>query len=290
MPVAPGSGEVSAKNTPPPPAKPTFGMQMNPVQSVACLMGPSQVSYPPKSAECAPLVPLSIESPSQSGSLTAPIMQIGAFGEEFARLRQDLAQERAERRSLEARVEALLSARSRNSDNECDDPVAVSGGIRKHVIFQQQQDNSGSSLSGDAAAGGRGIAEDSKFDQADFSVQTIMDEETVLPDSSALLASPGSMAVRRWGRLPTAAGTHFLGDDFGADVVEGSSATLRECPSAISLPEDGGTEAPHVLSFYRKKCLELASQVHQRDAEVVELRRALNEARSAGASTQFPVQ
>lgn len=41
-------------------------------------------------------------------------------------------------------------------------------------------------------------------------------------------------------------------------------------------------DVPHVLSFYRRKCLELATQVQKRDTEVVNLRRALNEARSMG--------
>lgn len=49
-----------------------------------------------------------------------------------------------------------------------------------------------------------------------------------------------------------------------------------------------GGEAPHLLTFYRAKCLDLASQVQKRDTEVVNLRRALNEARCAGFVPESP--
>jgi len=48
--------------------------------------------------------------------------------------------------------------------------------------------------------------------------------------------------------------------------------------SAYQQDHSGTGDSPHVLSFYRRKCLELAAQVHRRDTEVVRLRRALNEA------------
>jgi len=44
----------------------------------------------------------------------------------------------------------------------------------------------------------------------------------------------------------------------------------------------------HVLAFYRKKCLELASKVHRRDSEVVLLRRALTDACGSARTAASP--
>eukprot|EP00931_Biecheleriopsis_adriatica_P010211 TRINITY_DN11129_c0_g1_i3.p1 TRINITY_DN11129_c0_g1~~TRINITY_DN11129_c0_g1_i3.p1 ORF type:complete len:782 (+),score=126.19 TRINITY_DN11129_c0_g1_i3:62-2407(+) len=59
-------------------------------------------------------------------------------------------------------------------------------------------------------------------------------------------------------------------------------------PAAPRLSEPAGQDAVHEpsasgedLGFYRQKCLELATQVHRRDAERVQLRRELNQARDA---------
>jgi len=62
---------------------------------------------------------------------------------------------------------------------------------------------------------------------------------------------------------------------------EGMASSAPEELMRPLLPETA--DVPHVLSFYRRKCLELATQVQKRDTEVVNLRRALNEARSMGS-------
>lgn len=69
---------------------------------------------------------------------------------------------------------------------------------------------------------------------------------------------------------------------------------FKEQPSKVGVAsrraEKGESDdgEPCVLSFYRRKCLQLASQVHRRDTEVVRLRRALKEARTTGRTLASP--
>jgi len=71
----------------------------------------------------------------------------------------------------------------------------------------------------------------------------------------------------------------------GHPAASGSNGTalhIHRAPSAeqeAKEAHDSGSQK--VVSFYRRKCLELASQVHRRDTEMVRLRQALNEARTA---------
>jgi len=59
----------------------------------------------------------------------------------------------------------------------------------------------------------------------------------------------------------------------------------RRSGSATPSPDVGS----RVLRFYRLKCLELESQVHERDAEVTRLRQALTEATGDTTSPSSPV-
>merc|ERR1712176_1674947 len=67
------------------------------------------------------------------------------------------------------------------------------------------------------------------------------------------------------------------------------AATPQEIPmDAVENVAADSADAPHVLSFYRRKCLELATEVQKRDTEVVQLRRALKEARNADDAFDSP--
>merc|ERR1712124_120086 len=74
------------------------------------------------------------------------------------------------------------------------------------------------------------------------------------------------------------AGTGGLGGTPDFDNIAGLARTTRG-----EVASDAEVAAPFALSFYRKKCLELVSQVQRRDTEVIELRRALSEARTNAA-------
>merc|ERR1740121_2096646 len=109
--------------------------------------------------------------------------------------------------------------------------------------------------------------------------------------TAALVAADGGGAPRlplssrgqqqRQQQRATAALSTPRPDWDGTSFSGGASASPLEEPSALAGLE---AHAPKVLSFYRRKCLELASQVHRRDTEVVQLRQALNEARAAKAA------
>merc|ERR1712190_717170 len=100
-----------------------------------------------------------------------------------------------------------------------------------------------------------------------------------------------------------------LEQDLGGSEVNGSkpsSALIQQMPmkgvvnssgstvpvqTTLEVGLDDGEELgdnPHVLSFYRRKCLELATEVQKRDTEVVQLRRALKEARNASDGLDSP--
>jgi len=96
----------------------------------------------------------------------------------------------------------------------------------------------------------------------DLAAPTAEGDPAVSPPHSAPIDSPASNGACTMGTAPIGAG---------------------DGRALASTDTKGG--APHVLSFYRRKCLELASQVHRRENEVGRLRRALNEARNASTSS-----
>lgn len=63
------------------------------------------------------------------------------------------------------------------------------------------------------------------------------------------------------------------------------SGGSTSCDSAGQAGDADTLSVPRALSFYRRKCLELAAQVHRRDTEVVQLRRALSDARAANEAS-----
>ena len=87
---------------------------------------------------------------------------------------------------------------------------------------------------------------------------------------------------------------HFLkgADDTESYLGEGVSDSERVVSPwcARTVGEVGGEKSSQVLTFYRRKCLELASHLHRRDTELVRLRRALKEARgTAGDASLFSI-
>jgi len=253
---------------------------------------------------------------------------------EFARLREDLANERAARHALAMRVEAL--------SRSCEDDRGVpglpasqgEGNTTASASFateqeettrhQQRRASSASRSPSFSAHYGNGVFRsavaiseadrlNSTSENSGYSspgIEATVDEETDLLDGSVLLAARVVCAddvleneladarailaeLEHDLAIPNANMDASISLPLGAtedDSAGDEAAAIGVATSGISSVRvrasteaeeafDGG--APHVLSFYRRKCIELASQVHSRDAEVKMLRRALSEARFA---------
>mmetsp|Transcript_59562 Transcript_59562/g.150933 ORF Transcript_59562/g.150933 Transcript_59562/m.150933 type:complete len:1152 (+) Transcript_59562:153-3608(+) len=120
--------------------------------------------------------------------------------------------------------------------------------------------------------------------EPDAAIEAELEKDLVSATTAMFAADTSSIsqlaAGSGAGRLPPS--PHRLARESSALRPGGDAATagLLDDPAALVGLE---AHAPKVLSFYRRKCLELASQVHRRDTEVVKLRQALNEARAAKA-------
>lgn len=105
---------------------------------------------------------------------------------------------------------------------------------------------------------------DTKADLEVLEQELLLAEGTGGPAASASLQQLATPAAERRASDPPGGSPGFdLEDD-------------KAMPSTVE-PQD----APGDVTFYRRKCLELASQVHRRDSELVQLRRALVQAREA---------
>lgn len=96
---------------------------------------------------------------------------------------------------------------------------------------------------------------------------------------------------------------HFVHTPRAQHGDHGLSTQAHTPPTALVEPDSGGRDEddtdpdsdPSVFAYYRRRCMELSSQVHRRNVEVVRLRRALEKARSealaassVGASSGSP--
>lgn len=98
----------------------------------------------------------------------------------------------------------------------------------------------------------------------------VLEQELLLPEGAGGPATSASLQ-----QLSTPAAGRRASDPPGGlpgFVLEDA----KPMPSTVE-PQD----VPCHVTFYRRKCLELASQVHRRDSELVQLRRALVQAREA---------
>jgi len=266
-----------------------------------------------------------------------------SFDEEFTRLKEDLAVERAERHALASRVEALLRLQqktgSRRSGSPPSLPVATPEGTPTpptadpSIANGSQADNisvgapaarllhgrewssgldsacSARPSGADAISAGMQAGEGNlQFDSGATPLQVSKGQD--LSDSRNWQGCDSERPTERLQRvaehLPSTGESRKTGEGHAVQdaMLADARAILAELeqdlacsgpasskpdavvPSASEelmrplLPETA--DVPHVLSFYRRKCLELATQVQKRDTEVVNLRRALNEARSMG--------
>jgi len=264
-----------------------------------------------------------------------------SFDEEFTRLKEDLAVERAERHALASRVEALLRLQQKTGSRRSGSPPsllaatpedtptpptadpsiatgsqAVHSGYKPHVagIHSDAQHECIPSLatetspSLESAAGG----DDNTgwWQTSSGATQLHVLKRPDLSESRNWQGSDSERPPERFQRvaehLPSRgeSGKAAEGNAVQDAMLADARAILAELEQdlacsgpASSKPDVVATSAseelmrpllaetadvPHVLSFYRRKCLELATQVQKRDTEVVNLRRALNEARSMG--------
>jgi len=261
-----------------------------------------------------------------------------SFDEEFTRLKEDLAVERAERHALASRVEALLRLQQKTGSRRSGSPPslpaatpegtptpptadpsiatgsqAVHSGYKPHVagIHSDAQHECIPSLatetspSLESAAGGD---DNTGWWQTSSGATQLHGPD--LSESRNWQGSDSERPPERFQRvaehLPSRgeSGKAGEGNAVQDSMLADARAILAELEQdlacsgpASSKPDVVATSAfeelmrpllaetadvPHVLSFYRRKCLELATQVQKRDTEVVTLRRALNEARSMG--------
>merc|ERR1712039_470232 len=115
--------------------------------------------------------------------------------------------------------------------------------------------------------------------------QDLADAQAIFDELEQQLASPEtSESIAATIKLPNYLDNVPHGSSSSSSMLPASPAAQRN----ESLDTGVSEEAPHLLTFYRAKCLDLASQVQKRDTEVVQLRRALNEARCAGFVPESP--
>lgn len=292
------------------------------------------ITPPPCSASCSSThVAVSstaphLRSPSAALIDTAGPMPSGgsslSFDEEFTRLKEDLAVERAERHALASRVEALLRLQQKTGSRRSSSPPSlpaatpegtptpptadpsvasgsqadnISGGASAARLLHGREWSAGldsacsTRLSGaDAISAGMQAGEGNpQFDSGATPLHESTQQD--LCDSRSRKGRDTERPTEPLQRVQDAmlADARAILAELEQDLACSGPASSK--PDAAGpcaseelmrplLPETA--DVPHVLSFYRRKCLELATQVQKRDTEVVNLRRALNEARSIG--------
>lgn len=243
-----------------------------------------------------------------AGTGSSPCDGRALLDQELRRLREDLARTRGERNELASRVESLMTG-----GPNCADGMK----LRKKVNFAGNfVGDGGSGACGSAGGSCEAQAEAEAVEYSvqtlmdeeqclpDGSVLltkmghevglgparghddtgTVISSQDILEPVSRtdIAASPIPEASSPQTYSPAAhskAHDVMLADARAilADLEQDLAGPGELGASAYQQDHSGTGDSPHVLSFYRRKCLELAAQVHRRDTEVVRLRRALNE-------------
>jgi len=221
--------------------------------------------------------------------------------QELVRLQADLARERAERHALSCRVEALMKGRS----TEDAAPGAALLGSGKSAVASGYSEDSHWLPETSAILEEARVTADPPAQVVNGSPPRKAESQgtrdrrvslcTSVSEASPILLTPSPFSAdgNRQVESPTGTDEHSAVKSL---TFSDAQAILNDIEKEIASPghspgdhgsepvpvpgqelEDDDVVGPHILSFYRRKCLELASQVHRRDAEVVRLRRALHE-------------
>lgn len=189
---------------------------------------------------------------------------------ELKALQQDLAVERAQREALAARVDALLRSRAQDTGERgapSTNGHSISScprGLEDSVFAHEEPEPSAVLVDPDGC-------ETSPL--ADLAGRHRYPGEEAYQD-------PGQPLARSLDFQPHATSAWSASDKVNPLRRPGDEASSGRQSQQEAEEQEPPAEDPGGLSFYRRKCRQLASEVLRKDTEVIQLRRALNEVRT----------
>eukprot|EP00929_Paragymnodinium_shiwhaense_P114005 TRINITY_DN82308_c0_g1_i1.p1 TRINITY_DN82308_c0_g1~~TRINITY_DN82308_c0_g1_i1.p1 ORF type:complete len:961 (+),score=191.26 TRINITY_DN82308_c0_g1_i1:69-2951(+) len=252
---------------------------------------------------------------AHAAGVVTPAGSCGELDDEIRQLHADLAAERAERQAMQERVRAMLQKSRTGGGSQTAEPgsgVNATNGHHYVTSIAHEEDPTLSSpphrsvtfaRDTESADHGKGLfvleANGRRLNgtpclgaQADSSPTTMVPDTGIhdeeggsgqSPDGSLLIVPlPPERRLEDGVADQTAAEDSFLLAAAATGHDTSCASDNSPLKQAVLQQGQGGVDGDltHVLAFYKRKCLELATQVQERDAEVFRLRGFLDEARS----------